>query len=64
VSLIQIAKVDGRIDRVPRGETPVVELQLERHQRVISMDLRYLLPINMERKTLDWRWTAYVETRL
>lgn len=63
-ALVQISKVEGKIDRVPRDETPVVELHVEPNERVISIDLRCREFDHLERKTVDWRWTAYVETRL
>lgn len=65
MSLVQIALHTGRIDRVREGVTPVVQLDLEENQRVVSIDLidwtaRFG---NFERKTHDWEWRAYVETR-
>lgn len=64
MSLVQIARVTGRIDRVPRGDTPVVELDLEDHQRVVSVELKALLFDDPGRKTVDWKYVVYVETRL
>jgi hypothetical protein len=40
----------------------VVELDLERNQRVVSLSLRSFE--KPERKTVDWSWVAVVETRL
>jgi hypothetical protein len=65
--LVQIRLVRGDIKRVPPGETPIIELQLEPHERVLDIELarneqhgRAL----SERKTYDWTWVAYVETQL
>lgn len=65
--LTQVAKREGRIARVPRGETPVVELSLAPNQSVVSIDLDKVDPYSsssLERKTVDWRWTAYIATNL
>lgn len=65
MSLVQIVKRTGRIDRVkPEHAPPVVELEIGDNQRVISIDLHEVVFGDLDRKTRDWRWTAYVETRL
>jgi hypothetical protein len=60
---VQISERRGAIDRVRRGTTPVVELELEPNQRVVSIDLRKTTYDDPERKTVDWRYLAYVESR-
>jgi hypothetical protein len=62
--LVQIVKRRGVVDRVPRGEEPVVELKLEPGQYVVSFELREAPWVRADRKTTDWRWTAYVATPL
>lgn len=62
--LVQIQKRTGWIDRVPRGDTPIVELQLLDNQSIVSIELREAIFDRPERKTVDWRWTAYIATRL
>jgi hypothetical protein len=68
MSLVQITKVEGRIMRVPKGETPIIELNLDEDRRVINV--ARLEPIdpysraNEDRKTLDWKYTVYVEWRM
>lgn len=63
--LVQLTRLRGEINRVPAGQEPgVVELHLEPHQRVVSLDLREAAWCSPERKTVDWRWTAVIETRL
>jgi hypothetical protein len=63
----QIALREGRIDRVPKGEVPVIELHLNEGEYITSVKLE---PIDLfsnnaiERKTRDWRWKAYVVTPL
>lgn len=64
MSLVQITKQRGRIDRVPQGETPVVELDLTDRQTVVSIDLQEAWAVNKDRVTHDWNWTAYIATRL
>lgn len=62
--LVQITKREGRIDRVPRGETPVIETRLAPGQYIAGVELKSLeYVVNQpERKTIDWEWTAYVVT--
>lgn len=65
--LVQISKREGRIARVKRGETPVIELYLAPGQYVTSVELERIDPYGrraMERKTVDWRWSAFVVTPL
>lgn len=65
--LVQITRQSGEIRRVPRGEVPVIELQLEDHQYVTSVSLEEINPFlqsNIDRKTVDWKWRAYVVTPL
>jgi hypothetical protein len=60
----QIAKQEGRIDRVPRGETPVIELTTEGDQYITDVRLEQIDPYSFDRKTVDWRYTYYVVTPL
>lgn len=64
--LVQITRREGYIDRVPRGETPVIEIHLAPGQYVVSASLKSLDDVtgSPERKTVDWKWTAYVVTPL
>jgi hypothetical protein len=63
--LTQIVKQTGTVDRVPRGETPVVELHLNPGQYIAGFELQMIRPYDdHERKTKDWRWAAYVVTPL
>lgn len=62
--LVQITMRTGDIERVPRGETPVVELHLGEGQYVAAFELKPHVLIYSERKTVDWSWTAYVVTPL
>lgn len=65
MALVQIVKRTGRLLRLkPEDRPPVVELHLEEHERVVSFDLTEDWDYSAERKTSDWRWTAYVEVRL
>lgn len=64
MGLVQIRKHVGRIDRVPRGETPIIELQLLDNQSIASIELREAFFDRPERKTVDWTWVAYIATRL
>jgi hypothetical protein len=61
--LIQVVQRTGKIERVRRGEVPVVELFLFDHQRIVSIELREAMFESRTRKTKDWYWTAYVESR-
>lgn len=63
----QIARKTGEIKRVPRGETPVIELDLDSHVRVISARLSQDWESNrdlVERKTCDWSWEVYLDNDL
>jgi hypothetical protein len=65
--LVQITRREGRIERVPRGETPTIETRLAAGQYITSVALRsheYDAGVGPERKTVDWTWTAYVVTPL
>lgn len=63
MSLVQVVKRSGEVARVRPGVTPVVELDLEPHQRVISFELleAYVFS-SSDRKTKDWKWVAYIES--
>ncbi len=63
--LTQITKHRGRIDRVPRGEVPVIELHTEWYQQIVSVKLRELSPFSSyERKTVDWQYEYFLVTNL
>lgn len=62
--LVQISMRQGRIDRVPRGRTPVIELHLNDRQYVAGVELQSSYFDDPDRKTVDWRWTAFVVTPL
>lgn len=64
MSLHQISKRTGSINRVPIGQTPVVELHLEPHERLVSLDLRESMFVSPERVTTDWYWTAIIDSDL
>ena len=64
MSLVQVTYRQGEIKRVPRGQDPFIEIELDDRQRIIAMDMRRKIFINPERKTDDWTWWAFVETRL
>ena len=62
-TLVQIEKRKGKINRVkPPDAPPIVELHLEPHQRVISIELTEDWWYG-DRVTRDWSWTAYIESR-
>lgn len=63
-SLVQISRQQLRVDRVPRGVEPLLELNLEDNQRVVGIEARSSHYERVERKTIDWHFTVYVETRL
>lgn len=63
MGLVQVARREGQIEKVPRGQQPLLELHLNHNQRLISVDMRRPFWDDPERKTVDWLWTAYVETR-
>lgn len=62
--LVQISECKGRINRVKPGESPVIELHLEDHQRVICVEMRQVELFNPDRKTNDFVWRAFIESRL
>jgi hypothetical protein len=62
--LTQVTKQRGTVERVPRGEEPVVELHLEPEQYIVGFELHEAAWVGVERKTVDWVWTAYVVTPL
>lgn len=64
MTLVQIQQIKGRVDRVPRGDVPVIELDLEPNQRVVYVSLSESLFDPRDRKTVDWHWIAYVENRI
>lgn len=59
-SNIEVERIQGVIERVPRGTIPKVELQLKDEDRIISVELRESAYDNIDRKTVDWKWSAYV----
>lgn len=64
MSLVQIATRRGTIEQTdPDDPEPVVELHLEDHERVVSLDLRRD-PLWRGRTTVDWSWIAVIEVRL
>lgn len=63
-NLVQITRHHGSISRVKPGHgPPVIELHLGPNERVVSIELTEDWTYG-DRKTSDWSWTAYVETRL
>lgn len=63
----QINKHEGTIERVPRGETPVIETTLEGDQYVTDVVLEEVGPFElarMDRKTVDWKFSYFVVTPL
>lgn len=64
MSLVQITKREGRIERVPDGRTPVLELSLGDRAYVAAAEIKPIMLFNSERKTVDWTWTAYIVTPL
>lgn len=62
--LVQVTQRRGTIDRVPGGQTPVVEMRLAPGQYVVSMELEPHVLYYSDRKTVDWSWTAYIVTPL
>lgn len=65
--LCQITKREGSIARVPRGETPVIEIEIGPGAYVVSVALEEIEPYSasrLERKTADWRYTAYIANPL
>jgi hypothetical protein len=63
VTLTQITERRGVIERVPDGQTPVLEMQLDPGQYIVGLRLTQIPP-RRGRVTVDWRWTAYVVTPL
>lgn len=61
--LTQVVKREGRINRVPMRESPVLELNLEPDQYIVSVEFEKAWQ-SAERVTQDWLWTAYVAHRL
>lgn len=57
----QLVKHTGHIARVPRGQTPIVELAIDPGQRVVSIDVRPSFVDRDERKTVDWNWTVWTD---
>lgn len=64
MALVQISKRKGSVDRVPAGQTPLVELELEDNQEIVRFELHESLMASRERKTTDYWWEAWVATRL
>lgn len=60
----QVSRVEGRIERVRPGETPIVELRLWQGQYIAGFELEREFDTSRTRKTYDWRWTAYIVTPL
>ena len=60
MGLIQIEKRTGDIREVPQGTTPILELDLDPHQRVISVEL-FPVPAAPS-DTVNWLWSAYIES--
>ena len=63
--LRQIQKHQGQIKRVPRGETPLIELDLDECRTVVSVSLEPSSPVARSRryKTVDWDYTVFTEWR-
>lgn len=68
MSLVQIIQRSGRIERVPRGSQPVIELYLDENQYVTDMHLRAVSGYDSmhpsDRTTTDYAWSCFVVTRL
>jgi hypothetical protein len=62
--LVRVTRRRGRIDRVPRGQTPAIDLVLAANQTIVSIELVDQDAYSGDRKTVDWRWTAYIATRV
>lgn len=63
----RIMKLEGRINRAPKGAPPDIHLDLEPGQYVTSVMLRECDPQTIDdlsRHTRDWEWTAYVVSPL
>jgi hypothetical protein len=63
MDLVQVTRRRGRVDRVPAGQMPVVELYLEPNQTVVSIEFSDGNGATRDRKTVDWHWQAYIATR-
>lgn len=63
MAVVQVARREGEIERVPRGQQPLLELHLTHDQRIVSVEMKRRSWDDLERKTVDWYWVAYVETR-
>jgi hypothetical protein len=61
--LVQVSRRSGVVKRVPVGEHPMVELRLTQNQTIVSFRVLQVPP-KRDRVTVDWRWTAWVATRL
>lgn len=60
--LTQIQRRKGEILRVPRGETPIIELNLTANHVVVSAELEEIDPYgahSLSRKTVDWRFVVF-----
>lgn len=71
MSLVQIVKVEGEIKRVPKGETPIIELYLTDDRRVVNVEKLQVSGFDGkwsrkydDRVTYDWEYTIYVEWRV
>lgn len=64
MNLHQITKLKGQIDRVTPDWVPTLELHLDPNQRVVSVEMEPITLVYSERKTVDWKWTAYIDTDL
>lgn len=62
-NLVQVTKRTGTITQVKPGERPVLELHLEDNQTLVSVELHEGWQAR-NRKTIDWRWVAYVATTI
>ena len=71
MSLVQIVKVEGEINRVPKDQVPIIELDLSEDRRVINIERfevrgpagKYSTRYE-DRLTYDWDYTLYVEWRM
>lgn len=62
MAYVQIGQRSGIVKRVPHGDDPFVELELEPHERIIELRWSRMVG-NSKRKTVDWYWHATVECR-
>lgn len=63
MTLVQITKRRGSVDRVKFGEQPMVELELDDNQTVVGFEMHESI-VPSTRKTTDYWWIAWVATRL